>query len=68
MAAIYKRLSTKVQADTNLAEVLISLRNGKDYFVRSKSGIFVTPDNFRNGEIVVNRPKLEMMCSTTKTN
>ena len=55
MAAIYKRLSTKVQADTNLAEVLISLRNGKDYFVRSKSGIFVTPDNFRNGEIVVNR-------------
>ena len=58
MAAIYKRLSTKVQADTNLAEVLISLRNGKDYFVRSKSGIFVTPDNFRNGEIVVNRRKV----------
>ena len=58
MAAIYKRLSTKVQADTNLAEVLISLRNGKDYFVRSKSGIFVTPYNFRNGEIVVNRRKV----------
>lgn len=58
MAAIYKRLSTKVQADTNLAEVLISLRNGKDYFVRAKSGIFVTADNFRNGEIVVNRRKV----------
>lgn len=58
MAAIYKRLSTKVQADTNLAEVLISLKNGNDYFVRSKSGIFVTPDNFRNGEIVVNRRKV----------
>ena len=58
MAAIYKRLSTKVQTDTNLAEVLISLRNGKDYFVRAKSGIFVTPDNFRNGEIVVNRRKV----------
>lgn len=58
MAAIYKRLSTKVQADTNLAEVLISLKNGNDYFLRSKSGIFVTPDNFRNGEIVVNRRKV----------
>lgn len=58
MAAIYKRLSTKVQADTNLAEVLISLKNGNDYFVRSKSGVFVTPDNFRNGEIVVNRRKV----------
>ena len=58
MAAIYKRLSTKVQADTNLAEVLISLKNGNDYFVRSKSGILVTPDNFRNGEIVVNRRKV----------
>lgn len=26
--------------------------------MRSKSGIFVTPDNFRNGEIVVNRRKV----------
>ena len=43
MAAIYKRLSTKVQADR---KVLISLRNGKDYFVRSKSGIFCHPYNF----------------------
>jgi integrase len=51
-------LSAKVQPDTNLAEVLINLRNGKDYFVRSKTGIFVTPDNFRNGEIVVNRRKV----------
>lgn len=33
MAAIYKRLSTKVQADTNLAEVLISLKNGNDYLL-----------------------------------
>ena len=51
MVALYKRLSTKVQTDTNLAEVLITLKNGNDYFVRSRSGIFVTPDNFRNGEI-----------------
>ena len=58
MAVIYKRLSTKVQAYTNLSEVLISLKNGNDYFVRAKSGVFVTPDNFRNGEIVVNRRKV----------
>lgn len=58
MATIYKRLSTKVQIDTNLTEILITLKNGNDYFVRSKSGIFVTPDNFRNGEIVVNRRKV----------
>ena len=58
MVALYKRLSTKVQTDTNLAEVLITLKNGNDYFVRSRSGIFVTPDNFRNGEIVVNRRKV----------
>ncbi len=58
MATIYKRLSAKVQAYTNLAEVLISLKNGNDYFVRAKSGVFVTPDNFRNGEIVVNRRKV----------
>lgn len=58
MATIYKRLSTKVQPDTNLSEVLISLKNGNDYFVRAKSGIFVTPDNFRNGEVVVNRRKV----------
>lgn len=58
MATIYKRLSSKVQPETNLSEVLISLKNGNDYFVRAKSGIFVTPDNFRNGEIVVNRRKV----------
>lgn len=58
MVTIYKRLSQKVQKGTNLAEVLISLKNGKDYFVRGKSGIFVTPSNFRKGEIFVNRRKL----------
>lgn len=58
MAKIYKRLSKKVQAETNLTEVLLSLKNGNDYFVRAKSGIFITPDNFRGGEIVVNRRKV----------
>lgn len=58
MATIYKRLSKRVQADTGLTEILLRLRNGKDYDLNAKSGIFVTPDNFRNGEIVVNRRKV----------
>ena len=58
MATIYKRLSKRVQADTDLTEVLLRLRNGKDYDLNAKSGIFVTPDNFRNGEIIVNRRKV----------
>lgn len=57
MARIYKRLSKHVQAG-NLAEVLITLREGVTYYVRAKSGIFVTPDNFKDGEIVVNRRKV----------
>lgn len=58
MATIYKRLSKRVQATTGLVEVLLSLKDGHSYFVRSKSGIFITPDNFKNGEIVVNRRKV----------
>lgn len=58
MVTIYKRLSKRVQPDTKLTEVLISLKNGNDYFVRAKSGIFITTDNFRNGELVVNRRKV----------
>lgn len=58
MATIYKRLSKRIQPDTDLTEVLLRLRNGKDYDLNAKSGIFITPDNFRNGEIVVNRRKV----------
>lgn len=58
MATIYKRLSKRVQANTGLVEVLLSLKDGHSYFVRAKSGIFVTPDNFKNGEIMVNRRKV----------
>ena len=58
MATIYQRLSKRVCKETGLTEVLIRLRNGKDYDLLAKSGIFVTPDNFRNGEIVVNRRKV----------
>ena len=58
MATIYKRLSKRVLGETELREILIRLRNGNDYDLMSKSGIFVTPDNFKNGEIVVNRRKV----------
>ena len=58
MATIYQRLSKKVQQGTRLTEVLITLKNGNDYFVRGKSGIFITPDNFKNGGIWVNRRKV----------
>lgn len=58
MATIYQRLSKRVCTETGMAEILIRLRNGKDYDLMAKSGIFVTADNFRNGEIVVNRRKV----------
>jgi integrase len=58
MATIYKRLSKRVQANTGLVEVLLTLKDGHSYFVRAKSGIFITPDNFKNGEIAVNRRKV----------
>lgn len=58
MATIYLRLSKRTLGDSDLCEVLIRVRNGKDYDLNAKSGIFVTPDNFRNGQIVVNRRKV----------
>lgn len=58
MATIYQRLSKRVCTETGMAEILIRLRNGKDYDLMTKSGIFVTANNFRNGEIVVNRRKV----------
>ena len=58
MAKIYKRLSKTIQANTDLSEILLILKDGHTYFVRAKSGIFVTPDNFKAGEIVVNRRKV----------
>lgn len=58
MATIYQRLSKRVCTETGMAEILIRLRNGKDYDLMAKSGIFVTANNFRNGEIVVNRRKV----------
>lgn len=58
MATIYQRLSKNVCKETGLAQVLIRLRNGKDYDLMAKSGIYITPENFRNGEITVNRRKI----------
>lgn len=58
MATIYLRLSKRVHGGDNLHEVLLRVRNGKDYDLNAKSGIYVTEDNFRNGEIVVNRRKV----------
>ena len=58
MATIYQSLSKRVCATTGMAEIIIRLRNGNDYDLLAKSEIFVTADNFRNGEIVVNRRKV----------
>lgn len=58
MATIYLRLSKRVHGGTDMHEVLLRVRNGKDYDLNAKSSIFITVDNFRNGEIVVNRRKV----------
>lgn len=61
MAAIKQILSKRVQSNTELVEIIISFRHGKypnGYHFRAKSHIFVTPDNFRNGEIAPNRRKV----------
>ena len=58
MATIYLKLSKRAQQKTGMCEVIIRLRNGKDYDLLAKSGIFITADNFRDGELVVNRRKV----------
>jgi integrase len=58
MATIYLKLSKRVQKDSDLSEVIIRLRNGNDYDILAKSSIFVTADNFKNGEIKVNNRKV----------
>lgn len=57
MATIYKRLSSKSNPDGKV-QILLTLRNGRDYCLRAKSGIYVTPDNFKKGEIVINRRRV----------
>ena len=58
MATIYLKLSRRVQQDTNMSEIIIRLRNGKDYDILAKSELFITADNFKNGDLVVNRRKV----------
>lgn len=41
-----------------MSEIIIRLRNGKDYDILVKSGLFITADNFKNGDLVVNRRKV----------
>ena len=58
MATIYLKLSRRVQQDTNMSEIIIRLRNGKDYDILAKSGLFITVDNINNEDLVVNRRKV----------
>lgn len=58
MATIYLKLSKKVQQKTQMSEIIIRLRNGNDYDLLVKSGIFITADNFKDGKLVVNRRKV----------
>ena len=41
-----------------MSELIIRLRNGNDYDILVKSGLFITLDNFKNGALVVNRRKV----------
>lgn len=58
MATFYLKLSKRIQKETQMGELIIRLRNGNDYDILVKSGLFITPDNFKNGELVVNRRKV----------
>ena len=46
MAQIEQRLSTKVQKDTGMCEVLIRFFQGSKFNLRAKSGVFVSPEYF----------------------
>ena len=55
---LIKTLSSRVNRENGMSEVLLRLSNGAQFDARAKSGIFVTPDNFKNGEIAPNRRKV----------
>ncbi len=46
MAQIELRLSTKIQKETGMCEVLIRFFQGTKFNVRAKSGVFVSPEYF----------------------
>lgn len=47
MATFYLKLSKRIQKETQMGELIIRLRNGNDYDILVKSGLFITPDNFK---------------------
>ena len=58
MAQIEIRLSSKVQKETNMTEVLVRFFQGKRFNLRAKTGIYICPDYF---EYFINREKTEKM-------
>ena len=58
MAQIELRLSTKIQKETGMCEVLIRFFQGTKFNLRAKSGVFVSPDFF---EYYVDRAKNEKL-------
>lgn len=58
MATIYLKLSKRVQQETGKSEVILRVRNGNDYDILVKSGLYITPDNFKKGEVAVNYRKV----------
>ena len=58
MAQIEQRLSTKVQKDTGMCEVLIRFFQGSKFNLRAKSGVFVSPEYF---EYYIDRAKTESL-------
>ena len=58
MAQIELRLSTKIQKETGMCEVLIRFFQGTKFNVRAKSGVFVSPEYF---EYYIDRAKTESL-------
>ena len=42
MATIYLKLSKRVQQETGKSEIILRVRNGKDYDILVKSGLYIT--------------------------
>ncbi|MBR6276803.1 MAG: hypothetical protein IKR31_07755, partial [Prevotella sp.] len=58
MAQIELRISSKVQKETGMCEVLIRFFQGTKFNTRTKSGIFVSPEFF---EYYIDRDKTEKL-------
>ena len=58
MAQIELRISSKVQKETGMCEVLIRFFQGSKFNLRAKSGVFVSSEYF---EYYIDRPKTESL-------